>query len=575
MFVLGGALRAVLAVAGVEYSMVRFPALVILEMGFTMALAMIAWMRYRGHGWVSTLEMSAAMIVPAVAVVPLVWFGILGGGSAMALEHVAMFSLMLAVMLRRLGEYAAPHGRRVRVVPAPGRRRVVRTAGRGLVALLAFLLVPAGVCVAGASAYERSRYAQPEATTTTAAAVAAATPPAHDPSKPTAVVVVGNRGANVADTLVPYEVLATTGAFNVYTVAPERQLVPLLGGLDLVPDLSFAELHDRLGGSAPDVTIVPEMPSDESSDAMVTAWLRATAGDGLLLGVCTGARLLAEAGLLDGRPATSHWFRIGGLEERHPEVNWQRGLRYIDDGDVITTGGLLSSVDGALRVIERLVDSGAAAAAARAVGWRHYSPGTAATLPRSQLAPTDAMLHLLNTGFRANATNVGVVLTDGIGELELAAAFAPYAEVKAARTLAIAAGGGSIRSSHGLTFVPRAGLDAAGRVDRLVVPGAGAATNSAPEVAATASSAGVPVAYLHEQPGFAFDAGLRDIAGTMDVPTARWTAKILEYPAGELGLSGPGGPWAPVLSLLSLGLLGLAAALGAARLVRQARARRS
>jgi hypothetical protein len=185
------------------------------------------------------------------------------------------------------------------------------------------------------------------------------------------------------------------------------------------------------------------------------------------------------------------------------------------------------------------------------------------------------MLHLLNTGFRANATNVGVVLTDGIGELELAAAFAPYAEVKAARTLAIAAGGGSIRSSHGLTFVPRAGLDAAGRVDRLVVPGAGAATNSAPEVAATASSAGVPVAYLHEQPGFAFDAGLRDIAGTMDVPTARWTAKILEYPAGELGLSGPGGPWAPVLSLLSLGLLGLAAALGAARLVRQARARRS
>jgi hypothetical protein len=256
-------------------------------------------------------------------------------------------------------------------------------------------------------------------------------------------------------------------------------------------------------------------------------------------------------------------------------VDWQRGLRYLDDGDVITTGGLLSSVDGTLRVVERLMDSGAAAAAARAVGWRYYSPDTAATLPGSRLAPTDAMLHLLNVGFRASATTVGVVLTDGVGELELAAAFGPYAEVKAARTLAIAAGGGVVRSSHGLTFVPRAGLDAAGRVDRLVVPGAGTAANPAPEVAAAASSAGVSMDYLHERPGFAFDAALRDVARTMDAPTARWTAKILEYPAGELGLAGPGGPWALALSPLSLGLLGLAAAVGTARLVRQARTRRS
>ena len=109
MAVLGGALRVVLAAAGVEYSMARFPELMILEMGLTMALGMTAWMRYRGHGWPSTLEMSAAMLVPAVAVVPPVWLGVLDGGAAMALEHVAMFPLMLAVMLRRRAEYAGAH----------------------------------------------------------------------------------------------------------------------------------------------------------------------------------------------------------------------------------------------------------------------------------------------------------------------------------------------------------------------------------------------------------------------------------------------------------------------------------
>lgn len=577
MFVLGGAVRAVLGIAGVSYSLARFPELVILEMGLTMALGMAAWMRYRGHTWVSTGEMSLAMLLPAVAVVPLVWLGLLGADAAMALEHPAMFVLMLAVMVRRRDEYTAAHGRDGRAVRSPRGRQVGRRIGLGLGALLAVLLLPAVVYVAGSSAYEGSRYAPPGPSETADAAVAAATPPAHDAGKPTAVIVVGNRGANVADTLVPYEVLARTGAFNVYTVAPERRLVTLLGGLDLVPDLSFTDLDQRLGGAPPDVTVVPELAYNEASDAQVAAWLRETAsnGDGLLLGVCTGARLLAEAGLLDGRPATTHWFRMSGLEQRYPEVSWQRGVRYLDDGDLITTGGLLSSVDGTLRVVERLVGTDAAAQVAQEVGWRYYSAGTAAPLPEARLAPADAILHLLNYGFRASGSTMAVALTDGVGELELAAAFAPYAEVKGARTLAVAADGGAIRSRHGLTFVPRADLAATDRVDRLLVPGAAAATDPAPELAAAAGRAGVPVAYLHQQPGFAFDAALRDQASATDVATARWSAKILEYRPPELGLSGPAAPWTPALRTLALGLLGLAVAIGAVRLVHTARRRRS
>src|SRR5690606_32055638 len=208
-----------------------------------------------------------------------------------------------------------------------------------------------------------------------------ADPPAHDPGRPTAVVVVGNGGANVADVLAPYEVLAGTGAFNVYVVAPERRPVTLLGGLDVLPDLSFAELDRRLEGAAPDVTVVPELLVADRYDRPVIEWLRGTASRELVLAVCSGARLVAAAGLLDGREATSHWYRLNEFGPDHPEVRWRRGIRYVDAGPVITTGGLLSSVDGSLRVVERLVGQDAAAEAARRVGWPGYSPGRPAEMP--------------------------------------------------------------------------------------------------------------------------------------------------------------------------------------------------
>jgi putative intracellular protease/amidase len=449
-----------------------------------------------------------------------------------------------------------------------------RTLGWVTAIVLVALVVAGAVAGVGiAGAYGEVYTARgPSAPPVSVDAVAA---PAHDPGKPTAVILLGPEGANAADVLAPYEVLASTGAFNLYTVAPQRQPVPLTGNLDLVPDLSLAQLDQRLP-TGPEVIVVPQLSEVAAglpaSLAPVIAWLQRqrAQGDPLLVSVCIGAKVLAEAGLLEGRPATSHWLGLIGLRRDYPQLNWQDGVTYIDDGDLISTAGVLSGVHGALRVIERLVGPAAAARAARAVHWPAYSPGRPAPIRRSRLAPSDVVA-LLSAGYRWDRPTMGVLLTDGVGEIELASAFRPYTELSyLARAVAVTVDGQPVRSRHGLTFVPRGDLgDAVAGLDRLLVPGADAARRAV--AAGLSLPGGLAPVYLHRAPGFAFDAALGDIARTQDVASARWVAKTLQYPTRPR-LAGPAWPWALTLRPILLAAATIAAILGVRFLGRRRRA---
>ncbi|MEU9835685.1 hypothetical protein AB0D67_29470 [Streptosporangium sp. NPDC048047] len=114
MLLLGLALDA----AGLGLSHAEHPEAAYLVMAVNMSVGMAVWMRYRGHGWASTLEMCAAMFVPVVPLFPLLWAGVIGAGTMMTAAHVAMFPLMLAAMLWRRDEYAGCHAPAGTVVPA-------------------------------------------------------------------------------------------------------------------------------------------------------------------------------------------------------------------------------------------------------------------------------------------------------------------------------------------------------------------------------------------------------------------------------------------------------------------------
>lgn len=109
MFLLGGVLSALLGAVAVDVSDWRTdaPALTVLSMAFTMSVPMVAWMRFRRHGWAAAWEMTAAMFVPSILAIAVLWSGLVEKTHALLMiEHTGMFPSMLAAMLLRRDEYA-------------------------------------------------------------------------------------------------------------------------------------------------------------------------------------------------------------------------------------------------------------------------------------------------------------------------------------------------------------------------------------------------------------------------------------------------------------------------------------
>jgi putative intracellular protease/amidase len=447
---------------------------------------------------------------------------------------------------------------------------------RALVYLLAFLVPPVLVSVVGMKAVESARYeGPPDAAKVQTEDLPA--PPSHDPDKPTAVVLLSNQGSEVTDVLAPYEVLSESGAFNVYAAAPEREPVTLSGGLDVLPQLSFAELDRRLGGGDPDVIVVPAMPDVGSAEHRPVAdWLREHAeGSGTVVSVCNGAEVLADAGLLDGQWATANWANIATWERRYPDTVWVRGLRYVEDGNVLSAAGVTSGISATLHVIRGYVGEEAATALAQRIGYPDQRIGDEPRIPAERLTASDRALYVLWTAYGWGKPRIGVVLENGVSEIELASVLDVYpGPVLTANstTLALEGPRSRVRTEHGLYFVPRSDLDSAPGLDRVFVPGRTAPSVTDPSVRAWAREKGLKLEFIHADApsGFPFEATLSDLAEYENAPVAGFTARLLEYPIGHLGVAGDDWPFAHLLRPLTVGLLGLALAMLVDRLLKPA-----
>jgi len=102
--------------------------------------------------------------------------------------------------------------------------------------------------------------------------------------------------------------------------------------------------------------IVPSWrdPREEPPQALLEALRKAHERGAVIVGLCLGSYVLAAAGLLEGRPATTHWAWADDLANRYPGIEVNREVLYVDDGDIITSAGGAAGIDCCLHLLRRL-----------------------------------------------------------------------------------------------------------------------------------------------------------------------------------------------------------------------------
>jgi hypothetical protein len=236
-------------------------------------------------------------------------------------------------------------------------------------------------------------------------------------------------------------------------------------------------------------------------DPARSAWLRARLrGGARIMSICNGAKVLAAAGLLDGRQATVHWYSQARLAKRYPRTTWRRDRRWVTDGPITTTAGISAVEPATLDLLRQIAGDATMRQTARHLG----------------LAPPDP--HHNGRDFRLTARGAGLVVANrlafwrheavaipiapGFDELAFGTALDGWSRTY--RSTAWAVGAPRVSSRHGLIVHPGRTLPA--RFDRKVaLPGANAV-----------------------------EATFAQIRRAYGEPTARFVAQQFEHPYGAV-----------------------------------------
>ena len=180
-------------------------------------------------------------------------------------------------------------------------------------------------------------------------------------------------GFDDLDAFGPFEVLTNGGLDTRLVTLEPCDAVTTSHGARVIPD-------GVLG--APDLVLVPGggwndgnpagARAEAERGALPAALARRHATGGRVGSVCTGAMLLASAGLLAGRPATTHHSALEDLRAAGADV--REGERFVDDGDIVTAAGVTSGIDLALHLVAQAHGEAAADAAAREIEWVRRVP---------------------------------------------------------------------------------------------------------------------------------------------------------------------------------------------------------
>ncbi len=329
--------------------------------------------------------------------------------------------------------------------------------------------------------------------------LAALKPPKRD--RPVIAVIGINDATETTDYLTAYGILRRADIADVALLSTAAGPVKLYPALTVVPEATIAEF-DAINPDGADYVIVPAMSRDDDPTAL--DWIRDQASKGaVVIGVCAGAKVVAAAGLLDGRKATTHWYYLDEMLKEHPSIRYVADRRIVIDNKVVTTTGISASIPLTLTLIEAIAGREKSIAVANQIGisdWDARHDSSAFQFTR-QFATT-VIGNVLSFW---NRDTIGIRLSREIDVVSLALVADAWSRTYRSRATTVASAPHPVITLNGVGVLP----------DRVV-------TNSSEQKLMTTLAGKPPVQAL--------DDAIATIEGQYGSDTAALVTMQLEYP---------------------------------------------
>lgn len=341
--------------------------------------------------------------------------------------------------------------------------------------------------------------AQPIAQEERDAMIAALKPPKRQ--RPLIAIVGINNATETTDYLMPFGILRRADVADVVTLATEPGPVTLFPALKVEPQATVADFDAQHAAGA-DYVIVPAMSRDD--DPAVLKWIRSQAAKGaIIIGVCAGAKVVGATGLLDGKRATTHWYYLKELRDRHPAIQYVADRRLVVDGAVATTTGITASMPMMLALIEAIAGWKKADEVGRDLGGIHWDAGHNSAAFR--FTRPFALTVIGNTLAFWSHERRGIELTPGVDEVSLALVADAWSRTYRSRAVTFARSADAQQTRNGIRILP----------DQV------ATNRPAQQLIQTIED---------RKPAQALDETLQEIGVRYGTPTADLVAMQLEYP---------------------------------------------
>ena len=376
-------------------------------------------------------------------------------------------------------------------------------------------------------------------------------PPSLNSSLPTVHILISNQTTQLTDFLAPYEILKRSGRFNVYLVAPKKQLSGTTGSVGVIPHYSFKDAPPAEYLFIPAIT--------DFNNPQITQWVKKQSEPGgvkQIISICEGIRVLLEAGLVQQGPITSHFIAESDISSKNPNLDFKTDVRVLKNSDGIVrifSAGITGSIDGTLAFLRETQGESLARQAQKKLALDDLFLNNP---PRILPEFLDYISLFVFAGFYWNPLSIGVHIKPDVSEIGLAAVLDSLPRAMVINMVSFGEKRAPILTQNGVTLVPTLGRADLPKLDTVFVPPGSPKSKTNPPV-----ENGYIEDWSHLFPGETFAKAYQFLSDRVHPQMSKMSRIMMEYPHSSDDRfqtdPAPSFPWSLLLRPLLLGLLGI------------------